>query len=164
MEENELELPEEALAELGGGNVEVPEDKVEEQEDENILVPDEEEGAGSESTDDLSNVATLNAKLLMEAGLLDDVEGIKSMDDILSKVRQKNNSVIDEYISELPMDIAEQIKAFEKGLNHNAIKESVSAVASLDKLADKDIKENAGVAEKLYKELMEAEGEDAAYI
>ena len=169
-EELDLTLPEDAFSELEGSKQmeEATEEEVEEGAEEKV------EGAGVGAIEEIEEkkeeeggeeaVAKAYAELLLKEGILDDIEGVKSFEDILSRERAKGDKVIEEFIAELPIELAEQIKAHSKGLDVEEIKGTIGEIAKLEGYKDTVIKGDKNIAEKLYRQLLEMEGEEADYI
>lgn len=141
------------------------EDKSKKKEEEAIEeVIDLEHEEEEEDEDKEVQLATASARLFEEYGLLDSAEGIKSFDDIKNKLELKKDNVIEEYLEGLPAELAEQLRAFERGVNPAEVRDALSTVASLKSLKDEAIKADASTAEKLYRELLQLEGNDDEYI
>lgn len=169
-EELDLSLSEDAIKEITGENPIVnneEKNKEIEKEIENEEIDNEEKEIIEDEKDkevDTENIVKAYATLLQKEGILDSIEGIKTFDDIVKKEREKGDKAIEEFISDLPPKLAEQLKAHSKGINIDEVDSTIDSVSYLESLSDKSIKEDVKTATKLYRELMKLEGEDSNYI
>lgn len=167
---SDLELDDEALKELGElPNIKKEDEEVEKtesgtEEKEETTDEENEENDENENKIDIEATSKAYAQLLVEAGILDTVEGIKSFDDILSKEREKGDSAIADFISELPTKLKQQIEAHTKGLNIDELDSTLTSLSYLESLDDKSIREDIKVSAKLYREALELDGEEEDYI
>lgn len=167
----DLTTSEEELGELGGiGNINTDKEEEEENKEEqegveytehDIEDEDEDEVSSTEKSDKL---AQLNAQLLAEEGIIDSADGIKTMADLKARLDVNKDNLIEEYLDQLPAELAEQIRAYERGANLSEVKDTVSTIASLKATTDDSIKKDKTTAEKLYRELLVLEGNDQEYI
>lgn len=167
-EEIDLSLSAEALKETSSKeNIEEVEEIEENEEELEGTGKQEEEEVGEEqktNNEKGEDIVKAYARLLKEEGILDDIDDIKSFDDLIKKEREKGDRAIEEFISDLPPKLAEQLKAHSRGIDIEEVSETLESLGYLESLNDKTIKEDVKIATNLYRNLMKLEGEDSSYI
>ena len=130
-----------------------------ENEDNEEIEIENEEGEEGIDKDSESEAAKAYAQLLVQEGLLDNAETVKSFNDILKLEREKGDKVINDFLEDLPPKLGEQVKAHLKGINVDEVNDTISTIAYLESLTPEAIKNDQEAAIKLFKDLMKLEGE-----